>query len=53
MHLDSKILLKCPPLKRGHPSSGTTLSFHNRGCRGCDHMVVWFITTYPIGAYHH
>jgi hypothetical protein len=24
-----------------------------RGHRGCDHMVVGFITTYAISAYHH
>jgi hypothetical protein len=25
----------------------------DRDCRGCDHMVVGFTTTYAIGAYHH
>ena len=25
----------------------------NRGCRGRDHMVVGFTTSYAIGAYHH
>jgi len=24
-----------------------------RGCRGRDHMVVGFTTTYAISAYHH
>ena len=24
-----------------------------RGCHGRDHMVVGFITTYAISAYHH
>jgi hypothetical protein len=27
--------------------------FYNRGRRGRDHMVVGFITTYAISAYHH
>jgi hypothetical protein len=25
----------------------------DRGCRGCDHMVARFTTTYAIGAFHH
>ena len=25
---------------------------HQRGCRGCDRMVVGFTTTYAIKAYH-
>ena len=25
---------------------------HTRGCRGCDHMVVGFMTTYAVSAYH-
>jgi len=25
----------------------------NRGCHGCDRMVVGFTTTYEISVYHH
>ena len=25
---------------------------HTRGCRGCDHMAVRFMTTYAVSAYH-
>jgi hypothetical protein len=31
----------------------TSPSITERGHRGCDHMVVEFITTYAISAYHH
>ena len=24
-----------------------------RGCRGCDHMVVEFTTTYAVSTFHH
>jgi hypothetical protein len=35
------------------PSQYISIIIHDRGCRGHDHMIVEFITTYTISAYHH
>ena len=37
----------------GFLSCDITRSYFYRGCRGRDCMVVGFISTYAIGAYHH